>query len=164
MKYTFYDFGASKGGSTRFAMSQFGGNGLSLDIDPVKIAALRKAGLEGEVVDLAAVPAPRLLAGKRRQLLSIMFHFLEHLPSFEVAERVINNAVHTARDFVVAVGPDFEQEAYLKALSLRKYYTLWSGHTWHHSGKEFDTILSRGICSSPVLVGARREVSTKRLT
>jgi hypothetical protein len=141
MTYDFYDFGASKGGSIQFARTNFGGRGLGLDIDPKKIAALRERGFRGEVADLATEPATDLLAEGAVRYVT-MFHFLEHLPNAETGARVISNAVRAARDFVVMVGPDFEDGEYLRALGLAKYYGNWSGHTWHHSEAELRGVLS----------------------
>ncbi|MBO0906607.1 class I SAM-dependent methyltransferase [Jiella sonneratiae] len=126
-EYDFIDFGASKGGSIKWASGAFGGRGFGIDIDPKKIEELRKTGAEGLVADATALDLPDNCV---RYV--TMINFLEHLPSPELGEAMIESAVRVASDFVFILGPDFEGAAALRENGLKKYFADWSGHTWHH--------------------------------
>jgi len=135
--YEFIDFGASKGGSLKWASAMFGGQGIGVDIAPDKIARLRAAGQTGFVADATAL---ELADGTFRY--ATMMNFLEHLPNGETGARIIASGARVARDFVFILGPNFDGSPYLRRKNLKKYFADWSGHTWQHTTRELNTILA----------------------
>ena len=71
----------------------------------------------------------------------LLMDFLEHLPSLEDAEAVVNSAVRLARDFVLIVLPNFDHEKSLRKLGLKRYYADWSVHKLHLLSTQLKTIL-----------------------
>ena len=136
--YDFLDLGAKEGGSLRMATSAFGGRGLGVDINPDNIEKLKAKGFAGLLADATELPLPSDSVSFVQSL-----HFLEHLPNQAVAEKVIDSAVRVARDFVLVLGPDFGGRDYLKGLGFKKYFADWTGHTWHHTAQQFQTILEK---------------------
>ena len=106
--YDFLDLGAREGGSLRMAQSVFGGQGLGVDIDKKNVETLRSKGFHGLVADATDLP----LEDNSVRFCQAL-HFIEHLPDAEVAEKVIDQAIRVARDFVLVLGPDFSAKAYL---------------------------------------------------
>lgn len=137
-RYNYIDFGASNGGSLKFAATAFGGRGFGVDIDPMKIVKLRSSGLEGIVADATSLE----LDDDAVDYVTMM-HFLEHLPNRRLGEAMIASAVRVARRFVFIVGPDFEDGEYLKEHGFKKYYADWRGHQWHHLAREFASICAK---------------------
>lgn len=60
-----------------------------------------------------------------------MMDFLEHLPSEEVAEKMISIACKVSSDFVFIAHPSFEDEEYLRSLGLKQFWQDWTGHPTH---------------------------------
>lgn len=137
-KYDFIDFGASTGGSISWAEKNLGGRGIGVDIAPGKIKKLEAAGHSGFVADATNLQLPD---GIFRYATAM--NFLEHLPNAEIGEAVIRQAVRVAQEFVVILGPNFDNLEYLKSIGVKKYFADWSGHQWHHTVKEFSSIFSR---------------------
>lgn len=135
--YTFADFGASNGGSLKWASEKFGGRGLGIDLDPAKIASLKAKGFDCVEADITTLDV-----ADNSVKYVVMMDFLEHLPSVELAKKCVDTAVRIASEFVYIVGPDFSHADYLKDHDLIKYYADWSGHTLHHTPKEFGVFLS----------------------
>ena len=133
--YTFIDFGASGGGSLKWAASNFGGRGVGVDIDERKIAKLKQNGFDGVVAD-----ATELQCRDNSVRYVTMMNFLEHLPDRDLGEKMIESATRVASDFVFILGPDFDAASPLRKLGLKKYYADWSGHTWRHTTKELSEI------------------------
>lgn len=135
-QYDFLDIGASKGGSTEFASTTFGGKGLGVDIDPAKIAKLKERGFDGLVADAANLSLP-----DKSVDYTVMMNFLEHLPSRDVAAAIIKQAARVSRKFVYIYGPNFDDLDYLASVGLKKFYADWPVyHTWHHTRDELAEI------------------------
>jgi hypothetical protein len=132
----FLDFGASAGGSLTWASQAFHARGFGIDIDPKKVAQLRLRGFAGIVADATSLDLPN-----NAVKFCVMSHFLEHLPTFDVAARVVKSAVALAREFVIIIGPDFDKEENLRAIGFKRFWADWQGHTFHHTTKDFEMIL-----------------------
>src|SRR5690349_15430723 len=115
--YSFIDFGASQGGSIEWASGVFGGRGIGVDIDPKKIEAASKKGIACFVGDAADLDIP-----ENTFKYATLINFLEHLPGFDVGEKIVNSAVSVASDFVIILGPDFERLSELHSHGFKKYY------------------------------------------
>lgn len=123
--FDFADFGCSNGASIAQAQGVFGGGrGLGIDISGTKVANARAQGLEVLQGDLTKLEVP-----DEAFRFVTMVHFLEHLPSFDLACKCIATAVRTSRDFVFIRQPWFSSDAYLATLGLKLYWSDWSGHT-----------------------------------
>ena len=127
MEFDFIDIGCSKGGSLAWAMAQFGGKGLGIDLSERKVEATRAAGYQAILADAAALDMPN---GAVR--FATLSDVLEHMPDGEAAERCVTEAYRVSRDFVLIRGPNFDREEELRRLSLKRYYADWRGHSWHH--------------------------------
>ena len=134
----FIDIGCSSGGSLAWGARFLGGQGIGVDIDPAKVAKARAAGQEAVVAD-----ATRLLYPDNAFRFALFFDMLEHLPGADLALRCVREAYRVSRDFVLIRGPNFDGEAHLRAIGLKRYYTDWSGHTWHHRAGDFQSIIRR---------------------
>jgi len=136
-RYGFLDFGASKGGSIRFAQQVLGGERpLGIDIDPKKVARMRSEGFECIEADATALDLP-----ENSVRFVVMSHFLEHLPSLDHVRRAIASAAKVARDFLFIQGPFFDADDALEALGLKFYWSDWSGHTCHLTTTMLTSIL-----------------------
>lgn len=123
--YDFVDFGCSKGGSMRFAMDALGGQrGIGLDIDPDKVDACRRSGFEAEVADLTELGE----AWEQSARFVTLSHFLEHLPTRELAFRCLDSAIKVARSFVFVRQPYFDADRYLHSEGLKLFWSDWHGH------------------------------------
>lgn len=134
--YDFIDLGASSGGSLVWAAKAFGGTGLGVDLSEEKAAAARATGHRMLVADARDI---KLADGSVRFCTAL--DFLEHLPSIEDAGAVIQSAVRLARDFVFIALPNFDNEALLRQIKLKRYYTDWSGHSLHLRTTQLDEML-----------------------
>ncbi|MCW5735185.1 MAG: class I SAM-dependent methyltransferase [Enhydrobacter sp.] len=134
--YDFMDFGASKGGSLRWASKIFGGKGIGVDISQKKIDQLRASGGEAFLGDVTKLNLP---VGTFRY--ATMIDFLEHLPNRATGLSALGQAISASRDFVFVKGPNFDDLDYLHGLGLKKYFADWHGHKWHHTVAEFDDYL-----------------------
>ena len=128
----FIDFGASKGSSLRWAQDTFGGTGLGIDLDPVKIEKTRALGYRAVQADAGDLQLPDNAVS-----FAIVTDFLEHLGTPDVAEKVIDSAVRVARDWVYFAYPDFDGEAKLLDMGYKRYYADWSGHNLHLGALRF---------------------------
>lgn len=138
-EYDFLDFGCSGGGSMTFARDHFSAKrGLGLDIDQNKIAATKAAGFEAAYADLS-VPIEYL--GKSR--FAIMSHFLEHVPSPDIAGKIIETACLASTDFVFIRLPWFDSDGPLAQMKLKCFWSDWGGHTNHMTSAELYLILLR---------------------
>jgi len=123
--YDFIDFGSSTGGSFNLARKWLGlEKGIGLDIDPAKVLAARAVGHEAYEQDVTAL-AP--LANSVKVV--IASHFLEHLPSRQLAEKALLSAASTARDYVFIRQPFFDANGPLMEAGFKLYSADWSGHT-----------------------------------
>jgi hypothetical protein len=135
-EYDFIDFGASSGGSLKWATKVFDARrGIGIDIDPAKIEKLRATGAAGIVHDASTFS----LEGHRFRFATFM-HFLEHLPDKATAHGILLNAYRAVDEFMFIRGPDFGSRRYLRERGFKKYFADWSGHTWHHGVKEFEEV------------------------
>lgn len=125
--HDFLDFGASKGGAIDFALAALGGRkGLGVDIDPRKVAEMRRLGydcVEGDITDL------EIRDGSVRFV--IMSHILEHLSDVEAVRRAVGTAARISRDFLYIQGPFFDADDALAARGLKFYWSDWHGHRCH---------------------------------
>ena len=135
--HDFLDFGASKGGCIDFALRRLGGRkGLGVDIDPTKVARMRRLGydcVEGDVTDLR-LPA-------RTVRFVTMSHMLEHLPDLDAVRRTIGTAARVASDFLFIQGPYFDADEALAARGLKFYWSDWGGHTCHVTTSRLQSVL-----------------------
>lgn len=139
-KYDFVDFGCSNGGSMKFAMDRLGGeNGIGFDINPEKVEKAKAMGLSAHLADVSSLDP----AGLGTARFVIASHFLEHLPSLELAELCISSACRVAEEFVFIRQPFFDADVALEKLGLKLYWSSWRGHTNHMTTLDFVEILER---------------------
>ena len=136
--YDFIDIGCSSGGSLAWGSRFLGGRGIGVDIDPAKVAKARAAGQEAVQADATQLDYP-----DSAFRFALFFDMLEHLPSPDLALRCVQEAYRVSRDFVLIRGPNFDGEAQLRSMGLKRYYTDWTGHTWHHRAGEFQSMIRR---------------------
>lgn len=122
--YDQLDFGCSAGGALVFGKDTLGAKrGLGLDISPAKVAKANASGFEAQELDVTTV-------GDYPDAVSFvtLFHFLEHLPSYDLAKRCIHAAHAAARDFVFIRQPWFDSDGELFKLGYKCYWSDWRGH------------------------------------
>lgn len=127
--YDQLDFGCSTGNALIFGKEELGlKRGIGLDIDPEKVKRARAAGHEAAVLDVTTL-------GDYPDSVSVvtLFHFLEHLPSFELARTCVRAAITAARDYVFIRQPWFDADTHLMRLGLKCYWSDWRGHLYHIS-------------------------------
>lgn len=138
--YDFLDFGCSQGRSIAFARERLGGTrGLGIDIDPRKVLQARNLGFDVLEADASTLDSDRF-DGIR---FVIMSHFLEHLPTFDLARRIMTSAINTASEFVFIRQPYFEADGYLFGKGLKLYWSDWEGHRNKMSSLDFYRVCER---------------------
>ena len=133
----FIDLGGSGGGSYQFMRRRFGFvSGLSIDIDPKKVALALQRGIPA--LQLDATHLSIFTDGCCRAV--SMLHFLEHLPDMDHVRRVLAEAVRVSSDLVYIRGPPFHDD-YLGARGLRYYWAHWRGHSVHVEAEDIVAML-----------------------
>ena len=123
-EFDFIDFGCKKGSSFSFCEDVLGGKrGLGIDNNPVYVEEFCEAGGRAIVADAAQTGLP----GDTVRFVCVS-HLLEHLPSLDVVEKVVLEAIRIASDFVCVVGPYFDADAYLRSKDMKFYWSDWSWH------------------------------------
>lgn len=138
-EYNFIDFGCSKGDSIKEALNNYGGKkGLGIDIDPNKVKQTTDAGFEAIIGD-----ATEFYSNHPKCVEFVtMIHFLEHLPSINLAKKCIESACELATEFVYIRQPYFDADPYLFSQNLKFYWSNWSGHTNQMTSLQFHSILN----------------------
>lgn len=72
-----------------------------------------------------------------------MSHLLEHLPSPQMSEKIIETACLASRDFILIRYPWFDSDGMLAQNGLKLFWSDWSGHTNHMTSLELFLILRR---------------------
>jgi hypothetical protein len=93
-------------------------------------------------VDAVLADAAKPIGEKLVRFVSMM-DFLEHLPSLDAVEAVIQGAAAIATDFLFIRHPSFEGEDYLRSLGLRQYWWHWRGHPTHPQVADYCRIFER---------------------
>lgn len=136
-QFDFVDFGCSRGGSIRFAMSAFGAKrGLGIDLSASKVSEARSAGFEAIVYDIDALP------NKPMVRFCTMLHFLEHIPDHRSVRAFMKKAAAVSREFIAIRQPYFDADGYLFMQGLKLYWSDWRGHCNAMSTLEFHCLLS----------------------
>jgi len=126
-EFDFIDFGCKKGSSFSFCEDVLGGKrGLGIDNNPVYVEEFCEAGGRAIVADAAQTGLP-----SDAVRFVCVSHLLEHLPSLDVVEKVVLEAIRIASDFVCVVGPYFDADAYLRSKDMKFYWSDWSWHPTH---------------------------------
>jgi SAM-dependent methyltransferase len=124
--YDFLDFGSGEGRSIAHCCKLFGASrGLGIDVDRGKVARAQAAGVEVVVGDILAIPDDVTV-----RFVS-MLDFLEHLETHQAVREALAVAARVASDFIFIRHPSFEDEAYLRALGFKQFWTDWTGHKAH---------------------------------
>ncbi|MGL4758486.1 MAG: methyltransferase domain-containing protein [Patescibacteria group bacterium] len=146
-KYSFLDFGTSKGNSIKFAKSIFNpsGLGLGIDIDQNKIDTALSCGYDAINFNIENIPEDIKFD------FCIMSHFLEHLDDIETAKRMIIKSCKISNKFVYIQQPCFDSDGYLFKNKLKLFFSHWHGHTLKLSSLDFHNILQelkeKGLCT-----------------
>lgn len=131
----FVDFGSGVGRSLLDAQTRFGARGVGVELREAKVAKARANGADVHLGNIMDVPRD----------LSVSFvtidNVLEHLPDYDTVADVLGVAADIANDFIYIRHPCFEDEAYLRSLGLKQYWTDWIGHPSHLLLADFVTIL-----------------------
>ncbi|MFM2313027.1 MAG: hypothetical protein RLZZ04_2303 [Cyanobacteriota bacterium] len=146
-KYSFIDFGTSKGNSIKFAKNIFNpsGQGLGIDIDQNKIDKALSCGYDAINFNIENIPEDIKFD------FCIMSHFLEHLYDIETAKRMIVKSCKISNKFVYIQQPCFDSDGYLFRNKLKLFFSHWHGHTLKLSSLDFYNILQelkeKGLCT-----------------
>lgn len=127
-KVEFLDFGASKGESIDYANDTFCGGksqGIGLDINPAKVLAMKEHGYAAFTADITKLKLEHPVR------FVIMSHFLEHLPGFVTAQKIVEKATNASSEFIFVKQPYFDADAYLLSRGLKLYWSDWKGHYYH---------------------------------
>ena len=123
--YDFLDFGASSGGCVEFAKARLGGtSGLGVDIDPHKVARMRRLGYACAKGDVTRIDLP-----DDSVRFVTMSHILECLPDLAAVRRALAGAARVASDFLFIQGPFFDADGALADDGLKFYWSDWGDHT-----------------------------------
>ena len=135
--YEFLDFGCSAGASLeRYGkMFKAEGKGLGLDIKPEKVRLTKEKGFNAEVCDITKLQ----LNDKVR--FGIMHHFLEHIPSVQDVNIIVNKACSVIDDFLLIRQPYYDADPYLFSHGLKFFWSNWGGHPNHMTLLEFHNML-----------------------
>jgi len=155
------DFGCSTGGSIEFAKNSFNAEKmLGIDIDPKKVERTRAKGYFAVQADLTTLP----LLDKKVQF-SIMSHFLEHLPSVDLAKKCLASAINISQEFIYIQQPYFDADSQLFAKGLKLFWSDWHGHPNRMTMLEFHNILSqfkaKGMIDDFIILGNVRIRSSR---
>ena len=154
----FLDFGCKDGRSLNFGKKVFGGKcGLGIDIKPEQVEKARAAGHLAVTRDASSFEVP---ANCVRFV--TMLHFLEHLPSYDLAEKCIATSLRAAREFVYIRHPWFDSDAELLRMGYKLYWSDWTIHPLHFNSLDFiKAILRLGVEDRWCLMGHRPIESTQ---
>lgn len=137
-KFEALDFGSGIGGSTDFVKKKFGFQSVvGIELDPKKVEQARAAGLEVLQADATGVALRKGVVQA-----SFMFHFLEHLRSLQDARKVLHQACHAARDFVLVRQPFFGADEELLERGVKLAWSTWRAHGNKMTTLDFQSILS----------------------
>lgn len=108
-------------------------NCLGIDINSNYEKAVKSKGYMFEAMNLAS---PEVIANLPKARGYLLWHFLEHLPSKEIATEVVQKVMEQSQEFVWFKLPNFDQdhktgEGALRKLGLRFTWTDWKGHPCH---------------------------------
>lgn len=133
------DFGCSVGGSIDYAKTHFNAQKvLGIDIDSEKVERTRNKGYYAVQADLTTLPPL-----KQKVRFSIISHFLEHLPSINLAKQCIATAINVSEQFIYIQQPYFDADSLLFAKGLKLFWSDWHGHPNRMTILEFHNILSQ---------------------
>ena len=136
----FLDLGCGRGKWLGAATRRFGVQGIGLELNRhkvVKAQANGRAVYRANILDLEPVDFP---AVKYVNLDNV----LEHLPSLEVVQDVLERSCRIASHLVYIRHPSFEDKDYLAGLGLKQYWTDWPGvHKTHVLLPEFTAMANR---------------------
>ena len=99
----FLDIGGSKGDSFKLHQTQYGRNGLSIDINPEKVATSIKNFAPSIQLDACYM---RIFNDNAAKTVT-MSHFLEHLPSVDIIDDILKESIRIASHTIHIRGPMF---------------------------------------------------------
>jgi hypothetical protein len=135
--YDFIDFGSKAGKSIESAKRRWGvRRALGIQISPKMVKNMRQLGYSCIQADVTKIALP----GRCVSFVTIV-HMLEHLSDRRAAKLAIQNAVHSARDFIYIRGPYFDADDYLKDRGLKFFWSDWVAHPYHLTTQELTGIL-----------------------
>ncbi len=138
-KFDFLDFGAYSGDSLEYGeVHFFGERGLGIDLDPKRVAIMKKAGYDCVVGDLTKIIIP-----KKCVRFVKMAHILEHMPDYKAIERVVGLAEKSATNFLVITGPYFDEDKYLASKGFKLHWSDYPDHPYHLMVSELVHILNK---------------------
>jgi len=138
------DLGTKQGGAldnffhpkqkTNFDVKKFKRtNCLGIDINSTYEKAVKSKGYQFQALDLANTEVLNQLPQARGYLLH---HFLEHVPTHDIARAIVAKVMQQSQEFVWFKLPNFDQdsktgEGALRKVGLRFTWTHWKGHPCH---------------------------------
>ena len=143
-QYKFIDLGCSNGGSLDYFQRMLNGKGLGIDIDANKVAATKAAGFDAVECDITELE----LASKVDII--TMNHFLEHIPSVDLVDKIINSSITHVRDYVFIRQPFFDADPYLFSKGLKMFWSDWTGHPNNMTTLEFHNILKPLVTANKI--------------
>ena len=151
------DLGCGPGRGLDAAIRRFGVEGMGIELNHNKVVRAQANGLavyRADILDLEPADFP---AVKYVNLDNV----LEHLPTLEAVEDVLERACRIASSLVYIRHPSFEDEAYLEGLGLKQYWADWPGvHTAKVLVREFTAMANRLGVYRMVVNPVRRAVDS----
>lgn len=128
---------------------------MGIDIDPSRLQAARDAGYNAISADLTDS-----MQFEGTVDFCLMFHFLEHLPSFNVAKKCVETALEASDRFIFVCQPWFDSDGILFDLGLKFYWSDWRGHSNPLSSLQcyrmFSRHLENGDLARLIIAGSNR--------
>lgn len=120
----FLDLGSGSGRSYEYIRRLSGLRiGVSLDINPDKVAECRRINDLSFVYDIREVPYSFGAVSA-----AYMFNVLEQVPTDKAVLQVVQNALVASRDYVLIRQPYFDHDAALAERGFRSYWADWPTH------------------------------------
>lgn len=140
MNYKFLDIGCKVGGSWGIC-SKFGfkpEQGIGIDINENHIKNAKEKGFNAVYGD-----ATNLQFEDNSFDLVISNHVFEHLPTREMFDKAVAEAIRVSRKWVYIAFPVFDHDEYLKSLGLKTFYSHWTGHTCMVHLKDLQSMIEK---------------------
>lgn len=100
-------------------MFQAEGKGLGLDINPEKVRLAKEKGFDAQVCDITKLQ----LNDKIK--FGVMHHFLEHIPSIQEVNIIVNKASAVIDDFLLIRQSYYDADPYLFSNGFKFYWSNW---------------------------------------
>ncbi len=134
------DLGCGPGRGLDAAVRRYGVEGVGIDLNRRKVVDAQARGLAVYRADITELDPADFPAVKYINLDNV----LEHLPSLDLVEDILERSCRIASQLVAIRHPSFEDEEYLASLGFKQYWTDWPKvHTAHVLLRELAAMANR---------------------